>query len=101
MGGRLTAANGDGPGAVGHSTGPVVRGSYFVHSDQAMFQPLRPLSGWITLSFEFFTTTTSPISELSKNQAAGVLPSQPPRTSCSPTQPWLVLAEPKMPEPPQ
>ena len=34
-----------------------------------MFQPLRPLSGAMVLSLEFFTMTTSPIIELSKNQA--------------------------------
>ncbi|MFE7571302.1 hypothetical protein ACFU76_30820, partial [Streptomyces sp. NPDC057539] len=33
------------------------------YSDQDMFQPLRPLSGAICLSFEFFTITTSPMSE--------------------------------------
>ncbi len=104
MGSRLTAANAGGPGAVGHSTGPARarrEGTYAVHSDQSMFQPLRPLSGWITLSLEFLTTTTSPISELSKSHAAGVLPSQPPRTSRRPTQPWLVFVVPKMPDPPQ
>lgn len=36
-----------------------------VHSAQLMFQPLRPLSGVIVLSGEFFTMTTSPTSELS------------------------------------
>ncbi len=35
------------------------------HCDQGMFQPLRPLSGWMTLSLEFLTTTTSPMRELS------------------------------------
>lgn len=32
-------------------------------SAQDMFQPLRPLSGWISLSGEPFTTTTSPMRE--------------------------------------
>lgn len=36
-----------------------------VHSAHDMFQPLSPLSGATVLSGEFFTTTTSPISELS------------------------------------
>lgn len=35
------------------------------HWFQSMFQPLRPLSGETVLSLEFFTTTTSPIWELS------------------------------------
>lgn len=34
---------------------------YFVHSAQGMFQPLRPLSGAMFLSLEFFTITTSPM----------------------------------------
>ena len=33
-------------------------------SAHGMFQPLRPFSGWIVLSSEFFTTTTSPMREL-------------------------------------
>ncbi len=35
------------------------------HWAQSMFQPLRPLSGLMVLSGEFFTMTTSPMSELS------------------------------------
>ena len=37
--------------------------TYLVHSDQDMFQPFKPLSGAICLSFEFCTITTSPMSE--------------------------------------
>ncbi len=36
-----------------------------VHSAQLMFQPLRPLSGVMVLSGEFWTMTTSPTIELS------------------------------------
>lgn len=61
-----------------------------------MFHPLSPLSGWTVSSCEFFTTTTSPMIELRKNQAAGVDLSPPPRWSKRPTQPWLTFAEPKV-----
>src|SRR5690606_38933720 len=56
------------------------------HAPHPMFQPMRPLSGATVLSGEFFTPTTSPTRELSKNHLPGVLPPAP-RTSASPTQP--------------
>ena len=58
------------------------------------FQPPSPLSGETFFSFEFTTSTTSPISELLKN-APATEASLPPSTSLSETQPWPVFALPK------